>query len=907
MDFTHVPKKNRPIPFWSWNDELNTEETKRQISLMDEAGLGGFFMHARAGLGTEYMGEEWFANIEAGIKAAKEKGMDAWAYDENGWPSGFGSGIVNGKGEQNQQKYLRFDESSVQDERTICFARGKRFYYDVNPFYVDTLDGRVTEEFIRTVYEPYYQRFGNELTGFFTDEPQISRNGIPWSLTLPEAYQTEYKDDLCAHLPELFFDTGDYIQTRMRFWRLVTKLFSENFMKKIYDWCTERGLKFTGHLVLEETFLSQLCSNGAAMPHYEYFTIPGMDNLSRRINTELTSYQLGSAAQQLGKKQVLSESFAMCGHNVSFEELKAIYEHQMARGVTLLCQHLQGYTMRGARKRDYPPAMYYQQPWWERYDRFCEGLSRIGMILEGGFCVCDTLLMHPQTTAWIMYNTKNDEALNQFYSSFKEIVVSLDQKHVPFHLGDETLIERHGRVVGDSFVIGEMSYKTIVIPPHIRFFDHTEKLLEEFKKNGGVILTPEQVEKQTDVIDNPDVYYTKRHYGEFDVYYFVNSTKERQTVTLRKGSAFIDSSSGELIPFESDYTFSPYESLLVLDNGAAQAPAKKKEQMPISLAGNWQIKRITPNVLTLDRCDYYFDGVLEEKNGYVLNISQRANGLKRPVEIKQTFTVLIESACKDLCLVCETPAQYRISVNGVLVQIPENPESFVDTSYKKIPIAEYVTQGENAICLECSFAQSPAVYESLDKAMQFEGELNKLSLNMEIEPCYLIGSFGVQLRGETEPLERDAVRFYGDFILTEMPSEVQLKNIEQQGFPFFAGVMTLEKEFFVDETNRNIVFSKKGINAVDIAVNQTPCKTLLWTPFEANISPYLQKGKNTLTLTIYNNLRNMMGPHHLEEGECYATWPGAFFKESELWFRYGDPLLWNDGYCFAEVSIEDAE
>lgn len=41
------PKAYRPVPFWSWNDRLESEETRRQIKEMDEQGMGGFFMHAR--------------------------------------------------------------------------------------------------------------------------------------------------------------------------------------------------------------------------------------------------------------------------------------------------------------------------------------------------------------------------------------------------------------------------------------------------------------------------------------------------------------------------------------------------------------------------------------------------------------------------------------------------------------------------------------------------------------------------------------------------------------------------------------------------------------------------------------------------------------------------------------------
>lgn len=73
-----MKKRNyRPLPFWSWNEKLNTEETVRQVRLMHKAGLGGFFMHARGGLTTEYLGEEWFENIDAATAEAEALGMEA--------------------------------------------------------------------------------------------------------------------------------------------------------------------------------------------------------------------------------------------------------------------------------------------------------------------------------------------------------------------------------------------------------------------------------------------------------------------------------------------------------------------------------------------------------------------------------------------------------------------------------------------------------------------------------------------------------------------------------------------------------------------------------------------------------------------------------------------------------------
>ena len=43
--FQDPPKKYREVPFWSWNDDLDPLELRRQVALMDEAGWGGVFMH----------------------------------------------------------------------------------------------------------------------------------------------------------------------------------------------------------------------------------------------------------------------------------------------------------------------------------------------------------------------------------------------------------------------------------------------------------------------------------------------------------------------------------------------------------------------------------------------------------------------------------------------------------------------------------------------------------------------------------------------------------------------------------------------------------------------------------------------------------------------------------------------
>lgn len=84
----------RSLPFWAWNGKLEESELRRQIREMKKAGAGGFFIHSREGLETEYMGEEWMRCVKAAVDEAKKQGLSAWLYDEDRWPSGTAGGSV---------------------------------------------------------------------------------------------------------------------------------------------------------------------------------------------------------------------------------------------------------------------------------------------------------------------------------------------------------------------------------------------------------------------------------------------------------------------------------------------------------------------------------------------------------------------------------------------------------------------------------------------------------------------------------------------------------------------------------------------------------------------------------------------------------------------------------------------
>jgi len=898
-----IPNKYRPIPFWSWNEKLDIEETKRQISEMAKAGMGGFFMHARGGLQTDYLGNEWFDNVKASIVESENLGMYPWVYDENGWPSGFGNGVVCEMGERYQQKYLQIEEGMGNTCHTICNANGFHIYYEVNPFYVDTLDEKVIKAFINIVHEKYYEEVGDKISGFFTDEPEAANKKIPWSLCLPKKYKEEYGEDILPKLPQLFKPIGEYRDTRKKFWRLVTKLFSQNYMKQIYDWCSEHNVKLTGHLSGEVTFGSQITPNGACMPHYEYFHIPGMDWLGRNLDRPLIMYQLVSAALQTGKSQILSETFGLCGHNVSFSELRRIYEWQMVRGVNLLCQHLQGYSLRGIRKRDYPPAMFYQQPWWEEYKLFNDSMSRIGMLIAEGKSDCDVLVIHPQTSVWMCYDNDKNQGVDEVQRGFDELIKTLEQKHIQFHLGDEILIERHGRVERDKFVIGEMEYTAVILPPHIDFFENTKKLLEKFKENGGIITTADGL-CNNEITDNKSITYLKRCFNDFTMHYFVNSTEEFQCAKINVSGVKLNIMTGEVQDFEKNYTFTPYDSLVVLEyKNGKNIECKTYDAEKMCLDGKWKITECSENSLTLDFCDCYFDGELVEKNMPVISIQEFACKLKRKVNIRQVFRVEVEYIPEEIYLICETPEIFSFKINGKDIKFRDSGY-FRDVSFRKTNISEYLKKGINEIELICDFVQTEKVYEDVKNAPKYQNIRNKLTYGMEIESIYLTGDFSVKTEGKYTQLDRHASRYSGKFIISKPNKTITLTHIEKQGFPFFCGEMTIRNVISFENVDKKLDLDFKGINAVKLKINGSPCDIVIWNNSSVGLSRYLKKGENEIELTFCNNLRNLLGPHHLEEGECLIVRPCCFFKGESLfvppWMKQFE---WNDDYCFVETSL----
>lgn len=501
------------IPFWSWNDRLEDEELRKQINNMYDLGMKGFFMHARMGLETEYLSDEWYHAIDVCIDEARRLGMEAWSYDENGWPSGFGGGKVLEDPKNHATGIKRtvseaFPDSDCLAVYTVIDGKAERVYgpvegvneyhvisvyYDVS--YVDILNKRVIKEFIDSTYEDYKKRvakadFGTVMPGFFTDEPQYFRWGTPWSGIIPDEFKKAYGYDVMDGLIKLFVDCAGCREFRYDYFLLIHKLYIESFAKQVYDWCEANGCQLTGHTIIEESLAGQMNCCGGAMPFYRYEHIPGIDWLGRSVNkSDILSKQIGSVCAQTGRDKAITETFACCGWDVTPVELKNIADYQFSGGVNMLCHHLYPYSIRGQRKRDYP--LHYSEylPWQKHLKDFNLYYNHLGYMLSLGSEQADTLVIHPIREAYMYYireiGSKSLEKLEKDFRSFSD---KLAGNQIAYHYGDETLMEEMASVEGATIKVGLCTYNKVVLPSITETISqNTARLLKEFVKNGGKI------------------------------------------------------------------------------------------------------------------------------------------------------------------------------------------------------------------------------------------------------------------------------------------------------------------------------------------------------------------------------------------------------------------------------------
>lgn len=549
-EFQNPGVSYRGKPFWAWNGKLKREELIRQIDILEEMGFGGFFMHSRVGLETEYLGEEWFALTNACADYGEEKGMQAWLYDEDRWPSGTAGGLATmdeayrasflkmeaiGSGQFTPELWMENTVAVFTCIRNGCCYRNARrlakgelpgagetvLTFTVTPAqcrevyngytYLDTMNKEAVEHFIQLTHEAYAAhcggRTGSKIRGIFTDEPHRGTvfsefsggctYALPYTPALFAEFQKRFGYSLTDCLPDLFLlkEGQKLAKVKWDYMELCQQLFLENYAIPIHKWCGEHQMLFTGHVLHEDSLTAQTMMQGSLMRFYEYMDIPGVDVLFEDNRCWWIVKQAVSAARQMGKRQVLSELYGCSGWNVSLEGYKAMGNWQAFFGINFRCPHLCWYTMKGETKRDYPASIFYQASWYREYRAVEDYFSRIHVFLDHMEPECSLLVIYPIESVWARIYAgafegmaAADPDINRLELEFQELFYGLTGRGIEFDYGDEGLLAAHGCVEQKELVLGACRYRKILVAGMDTIRSSTVALLEEVQRNGGQVI-----------------------------------------------------------------------------------------------------------------------------------------------------------------------------------------------------------------------------------------------------------------------------------------------------------------------------------------------------------------------------------------------------------------------------------
>ena len=918
-------KEYAPVPFWSWNNQIEREECKRQIRQMKEVGFGGFIIHARAGLKTEYLSEDWFSCVEACIEEAKKQDMCVWIYDEFGYPSGFVGGALL-KDERNCAEYLEYEvRADFDDTAFAVFIQKNGLYQRVgsstsaecyhtiykrkSPCNVDILNPAVVDLFIEKTYEAYYKRFakdfGGTIRGFFTDEPQYYRYATPYTSVLGKEI-ANVKDGL-MHL--FGTEESDYA-FRVKYYQTMNQLYTENYYKRLYDWCTRHGCQLTGHTVEEPHLFSQMWGSAGAMPSYRYSHVAGIDHLCQAMDGVMDEVQVESVAMQFGIKQVMSESFACTGYDANFRTLKYIAEHQYAQGVNYLVVHLMNYSLQGMGYKDHPQTFSSHAAWWSDFAIFNDYFTKLGYIFANTQRQVNVLLVHPMQDCYLTYDRKQDkksvlEAEESFYALSKELA----EQGIAFHYADETLLKESGKVEGNALRVGEKAYDYVILPNRKSINASTQTLLSEFVTANGKLCVlgeyPEytQGEKLARPIQSTISYgeilslnapmiksdgklfqrYCKGELGEF--IFLLNTDEKEVFCQIPDGWVCVDFENKNFVSCVGDLLLPPKQSMLLKWETIGAGASLTKKTLCADVTENFSVTAIGDNNLLLDFVKVSFDGTEYSERKHTEQVLDELIRAQYQGKLYLKYEFVVRGIPEKLSLLTQNNRVVAILVNGKEIKILTTD---YDPYFYTANISKYCKIGQNEIVFCIDFYENPNVHYAIYGENVTESLINMMSYDTVIEPIFLQGEFCVN----------------DSFELTEFMVPTKTANIQKQGFPFFNGVMTIEGNIFVNGEQEKRVRLSGNFATAEVYVNDL--KQGVAALSEQTKISNLKKGKNSIKILLKSTMRNMYGPHHckgMQEDWGACPYMFTFFKQ----WRNGKPNDFVEEYNLAPFGLEKIE
>jgi hypothetical protein len=761
---------------------------------------------------------------------------------------------------------------------------------------LDILNPDAVRAHLRYTMEQYSLRFpeyfGGTVKGFFTDENVLAQfDNFPYTRAVEEEFRHRYGYDLRPRIHELFIDTGKFLQLRYDYWQIIAQWVGSNYYQPYRQWCDNQQVALIGHLCGEEDVRANVLLNGDMFEAGRHLTHPGVDTLygvtgydskskwqipgNHYANSDIRSFHLTmklaqSTAKHTGVKRVFNEAFTCEDYSTSPQSIKRACNYYAAMGSSQLCLADFNYSHAGLRKRR-GGSKCFGTPWNRFYPQLTDYIARLSAFAATGTPKAEIGILYPCTTVWTHHN--DPQLISAINDTLYRLTDHLVRSHWAFDFVYEQLLEE-AKVEKGVLLLPSEQYRVLIAPACKVLPKNIFKKLQAFTESGGILLVipPFAQESPDDIdlskincrvvedlsacdatlkkcLDKPltlegpdasDMVVSYRKVAGKNLFLLANMSDQNQKLKIisvfpgpwelwdpQTGNRF------NLPAGKMELDFSPAQALILAETKSAGDPLPEYRgntgEKLVSLPGPWRFS-IEGNVKNTFRLDpeISVDPSGETWEPLVRHVSTKDLDAKyRPAyRLKATFDVELKYLPDDLELVVDSDLVTGVFVNGVTVT-QSRPTTLWHHENRTFPICQQVHQGLNTVILQCRT-------ESLN--------LERIN-DVPATPIVLTGSFAVN-----------------NNTLTPLPDSITPGPWPEKGFPHLAGRGVYETEFDCPAENAGQVYLDLGKvrDAAEVSINGASLGCRIWEPYRFNLTPALQKGKNTLHITITSGIANLL-------------------------------------------------
>ena len=550
--FERPPDDTRIMMRWWWYGPAVTKpEIEREMRLMKDAGIGGFEVQPvypvamdDTGAGIKnlpFLSDEFLDALRFTADKAHELGMRMDLTLGSGWP--FGSPMVPvgqaagrlridrvklvegqrrvplpalAEGEKLIAAFLGMQEiadikdgalwlpaqwvikTPVEKQNEVRFFIASRTGQQVKRaaiggegFVIDHYDRAATDSYLKTVGDRLMQAFGsNRPYAIFCDS--LEAFGSDWTGDFLGEFQKRRGYDLKPFLPALLgpasdagTKTPDSSAIRHDWGQTLTELLNERFLMPMQSWSKQNRTLFR----IQGYGVPPMTLSGNAL-----VDLPEGEGPQWKV---VRASRWASSASHLYNKPVTSSETWTWLHSPSFRatplDVKAEADLHFLEGINQLIGHGWPYTAPGV---EYPGWRFYaaaafgeKNPWWIAMPDISQYLQRISYLMRQGQPANDIALYLPTSDAWASFSAGRVhmiETLKEHVGS--DVISRILEAGYNFDFFDDEAMRNIGRVEKNALVLGANKYKAVVLPNVERIPLETLRKLEEFARNGGVVI-----------------------------------------------------------------------------------------------------------------------------------------------------------------------------------------------------------------------------------------------------------------------------------------------------------------------------------------------------------------------------------------------------------------------------------